>query len=66
MSRFSRGPSRGITVAGALLAGLWFSPVTAPFQAVAVACLAVMLTLYALMWREVAAVTTAAEPVISR
>jgi hypothetical protein len=57
---------RGITVAGALLAGLWFSPVTATFQGIAAACLAVMLALYALMWREGVALTATAEPAISR
>jgi sterol desaturase/sphingolipid hydroxylase (fatty acid hydroxylase superfamily) len=57
---------RGITVAGALLAGLWFSPVTATFQGIAAACLAAMLALYALMWREGVTLTATAEPAISR
>ncbi|NIL94672.1 MAG: hypothetical protein GTO71_09565 [Woeseiaceae bacterium] len=53
---------RGLTVAGALLAGLWFSPVTGTFQALAAACLTLMLTLYALMWREGLAVTATVQP----
>ncbi|NIO42139.1 MAG: hypothetical protein GTO41_19480, partial [Burkholderiales bacterium] len=39
---------RGMTVAGALLAGLWFSPVNVTFQGLAAGSLVVMLTLYAL------------------
>ncbi len=53
---------RGVAVAGTLLAGLWFSPVNTAFQAVAGAWLLIMLTLYALMWREGVAVTAAAQP----
>ncbi|MBT8097501.1 MAG: sterol desaturase family protein [Gammaproteobacteria bacterium] len=53
---------RGVAVAAALLAGLWFSPVSAPFQFSAGAGLALMLTLYTLMWREGVAVSAAAQP----
>ena len=43
---------RGVSVAGALLAGIWFSPVSTTFQILAAAGLALMLILYALMWKE--------------
>ena len=54
---------RGVSVGAALIAGLWFSPVTETFQVLAAAGLALMLTLYLLMWREVAALTVSVQPV---
>jgi len=53
---------RGVAVTAALLAGLWFSPVSETFQILAVIGLAVMLTLYALMWREGVAVGAMPQP----
>ena len=53
---------RGVSVAGALLAGIWFSPVSTTFQILAAAGLALMLILYAMMWKESLATSTAAEP----
>ena len=53
---------RGVAVAAALLAGVWFSPVNETFQTLTAIGLALMLTLFALTWREGHTRNATAEP----